>query len=274
MKKPGKLSAINKKNRFGADLQPDRFFFFWMADIFYKQYVGVTVLRRLIWEEAVGLLLIMMVFLAAKYGTVQVVSADVAVRNGQPVVVIDSGHGGNDPGKVGVDGSLEKDINLEIAKRLKVYLEQADVKVIMTREEDVGLYSENDTSKKMADMRNRSRVINEAEANLVVSIHQNSYHEEYVSGGQVFYYQDSAKGKELAEILQKRFTYVLGAENRRLAKANGNYYLLLHVKSPIVIVECGFLSNRKEATLLQQEDYQDRLAWTIHMGILEYLNRK
>ena len=108
----------------------------------------------------------------------------------------------------------------------------------------------------------------------MVSIHQNSYHEEEVSGGQVFYYKSSEKGKKLAEILQERFTYVLGDENRRLAKANGNYYLLLHVKCPIVIVECGFLSNRKEALLLQEEDYQDRMAWTIHMGILEYLNKE
>lgn len=231
-------------------------------------------MRRLIWEEVVGFLLILMVFLAAKYGTVQVVSAEVAERNGKPVVVIDSGHGGNDPGKVGVDGSLEKEINLEIAMRLKQYLELEDIEVVMTRETDTGLYQEADISKKTADMRNRCQLINDAKPDVVVSIHQNSYHEEYVSGGQVFYYQDSMKGKKLAEILQERFSYVLGTENRRLAKANGNYYLLLHVKSPIVIVECGFLSNWKEAALLQQEEYQDRLAWTIHMGIMEYLNRK
>ena len=108
----------------------------------------------------------------------------------------------------------------------------------------------------------------------MVSIHQNSYHEENVSGGQVFYYKDSEKGKELAEILQKRFDFVLGEKNKRLAKPNGNYYLLLHVKQPIVIVECGFLSNWKEAKALNTEDYQDRMAWTIHMGIMEYLNHQ
>ena len=105
-----------------------------------------------------------------------------------------------------------------------------------------------------------------------MSIHQNSYHEEYVSGGQVFYYKTSEKGKYLAEILQKRFDYVLGEANKRMAKANDNYYLLLHVKEPIVIVECGFLSNGKEAKRLEDEEYQDRMAWTIHMGIMEYLN--
>ena len=125
----------------------------------------------------------------------------------------------------------------------------------------------------MSDMQNRCAIANESGADLAVSIHQNSYHEEEVCGGQVFYYQDSPKGKELAEILQGRFDYVLGEANRRLAKPNGNYYLLLHVRCPIVIVECGFLSNWKEASLLNQAEYQDRLAWTIHMGIMEYLNR-
>ncbi len=81
-------------------------------------------------------------------------------------------------------------------------------------------------------------------------------------------------GKRLAEILQDRFDYVLGDENTRSVKSNDSYYLLLHVKSPIVIVECGFLSNRAEAALLNTEDYQDRVAWTIHMGIMEYLNTR
>ncbi len=231
-------------------------------------------MRKLVLEEVCGLVLLIMVFLAARYGSVQVVSATTKNREERPVVVIDAGHGGNDPGKVGVDGSLEKDINLQIATKLKWYLEQSDMDVVMTRESDIGLYEESDSRKKMADMKKRCDIIKENNADLVVSIHQNSYHEEEVSGGQVFYYKSSEKGKKLAEILQKRFTYVLGDENRRLAKANGNYYLLLHVKCPIVIVECGFLSNWKEALLLQEEDYQDRMAWTIHMGILEYLNKE
>jgi len=231
-------------------------------------------MRKLVLEEVCGLLLLIMVFLAARYGSVQVVSATTKSREERPMVVIDAGHGGNDQGKVGVDGSLEKDINLQIATKLKWYLEQSDIDVVMTRESDIGLYGEGDSRKKTADMKKRCDIIEENNADLVVSIHQNSYHEEEVSGGQVFYYKSSEKGKKLAEILQERFTYVLGDENRRLAKANGNYYLLLHVKCPIVIVECGFLSNRKEALLLQEEDYQDRMAWTIHMGILEYLNKE
>ena len=190
----------------------------------------------------------------------------------KPVVVIDAGHGGNDPGKIGIDGSLEKDINLQVAKRLKKYLEASDVEVVLTREDDNGLYSERDSRKKMADMSKRCEIINDVSPALTVSIHQNSYHQEDVSGGQVFYYKRSDTGKKLAEILQDRFDYVLGEKNTRLAKPNDNYYLLLHVKTPIVIVECGFLTNWKESALLNSPDYQDRLAWTIHMGIMEYLN--
>ena len=237
-------------------------------------FSGKESMKQKVIEPVLGVCLLAMVVMAVKYGSIHVTGSGDAYIKETPVVVVDAGHGGTDPGKVGVDGSLEKDINLAVAERLKTYLEQDDVKVIMTRETDTGLYSEADSRKKMADMKKRCEIIEESGADLVVSIHQNSYHEEPVSGGQVFYYRDSSKGKALAEILQDRFDYVLGDQNRRLPKANGNYYLLLHVKCPIVIVECGFLSNRKEAALLNSGEYQDKLAYTIHMGIMEYLNKK
>ncbi len=221
-----------------------------------------------------AVMLLTFVFLISRRAGMMVSGQNVTAGKEQPVVAIDSGHGGFDPGKIGVNGSLEKDINLQIAGRLKAYLEASDVQVVMTRESDQGLYKETDSHKKQADMKERCRLINEAGPDLVVSIHQNSYHEEPISGGQVFYYKDSMKGKRLAEILQKRFDYVQGEKNKRKAKPNGNYYLLLHVKHPIVIVECGFLSNWKEAALLGTEEYQDRLAWTIHMGIMKFLNEQ
>lgn len=223
-------------------------------------------------ELLMGMLLLVFVYLISSRAGMMVSQQAAVTGRRLPVVCIDSGHGGNDPGKVGVDGSLEKDINLQIALQLKSYLEASDVKVVMTRDDDRGLYEDGDSHKKMADMRNRCALIDEAKPDLVVSIHQNSYHEEGISGGQVFYYKDSQKGKRLAELLQKRFDFVLGEKNTRKAKPNGNYYLLLHVKQPIVIVECGFLSNWKESAALKTEEYQNRLAWTIYMGIMEYLN--
>ena len=190
------------------------------------------------------------------------------------IVCVDPGHGGTDPGKVGINGQLEKDINLAIAKKLKTYLEASDVTVVLTRDKDMGLYSSGEAHKKMADMRKRCQLIEEVKPDLVISIHQNSYHEEAIRGGQVFYYKTSVRGKQLAQILQERFDYVLGDANKRQAKANDNYYLLLHVKEPIVIAECGFLSNWEEAEKLETKEYQDRLAWTLHMGIMEYLNQE
>ena len=222
-----------------------------------------------------GLALLLAVFFAARHlGLSEASRAQSRAASGRErkVVAIDAGHGGNDPGKVGVNDSLEKDINLAVAERLKRYLEQSDVQVVMTREEDKGLYRDRDQRKKMADMKKRCQVINEAEPDAVVSIHQNSYPQEDVSGGQVFYYRDSEEGRRLAERIQERFSLLSGGENGRQAKSNDSYYLLLHVESPVVIVECGFLSNWAEARRLADEEYQDRLAWTIHMGIMEYLN--
>lgn len=189
----------------------------------------------------------------------------------QICVVVDAGHGGSDPGKVGINDALEKDINLQIAHMLKSFLEAEDVKVVMTREDENGLYDENASNKKVQDMKRRLAVIEEADPVLVVSIHQNSYHEEYVKGAQVFYYQTSDKSKELAELLQEQLRF-LDVENQRQAKGNDSYYLLKKTGKPIVIVECGFLSNRAEAEKLTTPFYQEKLAWNIHLGILKYIN--
>lgn len=187
-------------------------------------------------------------------------------------VVVDAGHGGMDPGKVGINGALEKDVNLKIAEALKKYLEAEDIEVVMTRESDDGLYDANASNKKVQDMKRRIERIDEAAPVLTVSIHQNSYPEEYVHGAQVFFYSGSAQGKKLAEIIQAQMIEKVDPENRRRAKANDSYYLLKKTGIPIVIVECGFLSNGAEAEKLCDEDYQERVAWAIHMGIMQYLN--
>ena len=143
----------------------------------------------------------------------------------------------------------------------------------MTRETEEGLYEESDSNKKVQDMKNRIAIIDEAAPDVTVSIHQNSYHEEYVHGAQVFYYATSEEGKFLAQILQKRLIEGVDKDNTRVEKANDSYYLLKKTSSPIVIVECGFLSNREEADALTNELYQEKLAWAIHLGILQYLNK-
>lgn len=189
-----------------------------------------------------------------------------------PVVVIDAGHGGKDPGKVGVNEALEKDINLEIAMRLKSLLEQNDVLVVMTREEDKDLASENASNRKNEDLRARVELLKETNPVLMVSIHQNSYPEADVDGAQVFYYSGSEEGKQLGTIVQESLKQEIDDGNHRVAKANKDYYLLKKSVCPAVIVECGFLSNPAEAALLAMEEYQEKLAFAIHLGILEYIN--
>ncbi len=199
-----------------------------------------------------------------------VTMAEVAVL---PVVVIDSGHGGKDPGKVSAEGALEKDINLSIALKLESLLLQNDVAVVMTRTEDKDLASENAKSRKNEDLRARAKIMEDASPVLVVSIHQNSFPEEEVDGAQVFYHTGSEEGKLLGKMIQEQLRRELKDGNHRVAKANKDYYLLKKAACPAVIVECGFLSNGKEAELLVTEEYQEKLAFAIHLGILEYINK-
>lgn len=217
------------------------------------------------------LLLISMVVVAKESARLVGVWHERQIKDQMKTVVIDAGHGGNDPGKVGINGALEKDINLAIAMRVKQYLEQEDINVIMTRQEDKGLYDENDTNKKVHDMKERLHIIESSTPSLAVSIHQNSYPEAGVSGIQVFYYRDSNKGKDAAIIMQEQLISTLKPEKERVAKENTSYYLLKKTSVPLIIVECGFLSNPDEAEKLSSTDYQNRTAWAIHLGILRFL---
>lgn len=201
-----------------------------------------------------------------------VAGSRVETKEGKRCVVIDAGHGGDDPGKVGINGANEKDVNLQIAELVKQYLEMNDVEVVMTRESDAGLNDADASNKKVQDMKRRIALIEETAPAVTVSIHQNSYPEEYVHGAQVFYYTGSAQGQRLAESIQKQIVENVDSENKRQVKANDSYYLLKKTGVPIVIVECGFLSNSVEAEKLCTPEYQQRVAWAIHMGILQYLN--
>ena len=161
---------------------------------------------------------------------------------------------------------------LKNKKAHKKYLEQEDMEVVMTRQEDKGLYEETDSNKKVHDMKNRLAIMEGAKPALVVSVHQNSYPEESVSGVQVFYYRDSTEGKRAALLMQEQMIATLQPAKEREAKENSTYYILKKTTVPTIIVECGFLSNREEADRLTSEDYQERVAWAIHLGIMRYIN--
>jgi N-acetylmuramoyl-L-alanine amidase len=146
------------------------------------------------------------------------------------------------------------------------------VAVVLTREEDKDLAPEQAASRKNEDLRARANLIAEASPVAMVSIHQNSFPEEDVDGAQVFYYAGSESGKQLGNMVQNRLKKEIDDGNHRVAKANKDYYLLKKAACPAVIVECGFLSNPAEASLLITEEYQEKLAFAIHLGIMEYIN--
>lgn len=193
---------------------------------------------------------------------------------GPNIVVIDSGHGGIDGGKEGKTGVFEKTINLSIAYKLKTILEENGIQVVMTRTDDNGLYSDSDSNRKAADMKKRCEIIESSNADLVVSIHQNSFSDSKVNGAQVFYYTYSKEGKKFAGIMQASLKENLNNNNSRVEKANKSYYMLVHTQAPTVIVECGFLSNSEEEQLLSSEDYQQKVAQALYNGIETYFGQE
>ena len=187
-----------------------------------------------------------------------------------PIIVLDAGHGGFDPGKVGVNGALEKDINLLIVKKLQTLLEEKGFTVFLTREKDSLLAPSNSSSKKKDDMIARIDKITEVNPFFTISIHQNSFTDPASNGPQTFYYKDSEESATMAQVIQDVLNTQLAPVKKRAPQANANYYLLTRTPTPTVIVECGFLSNPTEADLLTQDDYQSRIAHSIFLGILSY----
>lgn len=189
-------------------------------------------------------------------------------------VVIDPGHGGDDPGKIGVNKEKEKDVNLAISKKLFQVLNEQGYKVVLTRSKDVVL-GDGDKFSKISDLNKRCEIVNNAyEENnkcIMVSIHQNSFTQTSVHGAQSFYFQRSEQSKLLGETLQKILNEKVNDKEKK-AKPNDSYYILINSKCPGIIVECGFLSNRDEATKLTNETYQKELAEILSEGISTYFN--
>ncbi len=215
-----------------------------------------------------GILLLAGVFMLSRE-VVQVVSQN---RKAAKTIVVDAGHGGDDPGMVTKE-LREKDLNLKIAGKLKKYLENAGYYVEMTRTEDKGLYQPGTKNQKVQDMQNRVAFIGEKRPLLTVSIHQNSYPDASVKGPQVFYYADSVEGEKLAKCIQDHMNEELQVESPRESKGNTTYYLLKKSSGVLNIVECGFMTNPQEAELLQDEKYQERVSKAIGDGIQEYLSQ-
>ncbi|MCX7694324.1 MAG: N-acetylmuramoyl-L-alanine amidase CwlD [Caloramator sp.] len=192
--------------------------------------------------------------------------------NTNKVIIIDAGHGGIDPGAIGRDGTIEKDINLSISQKLKGYLEEAGYTCIMIREIDEGLYSEYGRirDKKNEDLRNRKQFIKKYRANLFISIHLNFFPESQYYGAQVFFPKNDIESEKIAKLVQQELIKTLNRGNRREAKGTNDIYVIRDNEIPSILIECGFLSNYEEEQLLKSEVYQNKIAWAIFKGILTY----
>jgi N-acetylmuramoyl-L-alanine amidase len=189
---------------------------------------------------------------------------------GGKVIVIDAGHGGVDPGAVGVNKTLEKDINLEIAKRLKPLFDQAGCKVIMLREDDRDFGTSSKLlQRKREDLAYRIQKAAESYADIYLSIHANSFGDQRQQGPQVFYHPESAEGKSLAQSIQTSLNKL--SAKKREAKPNQTYFILKNTDMVSVTIEVGFLSNPGEERKLNEAEYQEKIAMAVFEGVGNYL---
>ena len=188
-------------------------------------------------------------------------------------ILIDAGHGSPDEGAESKTGTTEAQINLKIALKVQNLLEQTGSTVILTRSDENGIYNSNTSTikqKKITDIKNRVKIGNESSADIFVSIHLNKIPQQQYYGWQCFFNSKNENSKILAEQLQENLNKSMQKENKRVALKLNSIYIMKNVEIPISIVECGFLSNPEEEKQLQEDEYQNRLAWGIYNGITEY----
>lgn len=184
-------------------------------------------------------------------------------------VVIDAGHGGRDNGTSGkTTGVSESELNLKYALTLKDLCEEFGIGVTMTRSDMNGLYDENASNKKKSEMEKRKNVINNSGADVMISIHMNSFPLSSCSGAQVFYAKGSEEGFNLAKSIQTSVCQAF--DNARDYVTVGDYFVLNYSNIPAVLVECGFLSNPQEEKDLQTKEYRDKFCYALLAGILSY----
>ena len=199
--------------------------------------------------------------------------ATMATPVSSKTIIIDAGHGGEDGGAVSNDGVSEAEINLKIALKLQQLLEQSGSNVVLTRSDNNAIYDVDKKTlreKKNSDIRNRVKIGNGSSADIFVSIHLNKIPENQYYGWQTFFKDGNEDGKRLATCIQNNLNETMQKENKRTPLKINNVYIIKHVEIPTTIVECGFLSNLEEEKKLLEDSYQDRLAWGIYNGIIDY----
>ena len=221
------------------------------------------------------IIIAMLLILALSFFTTRKENEEIPTHTPTSVtVIIDPGHGGEDGGASDKNGTLEKDLNLSVAKKLENLFSSSGVNVIMTRNEDKLLYDPNSDfqgRKKILDMRERVRIVSENENAILISIHMNAFPQDQYKGLQVYYSDRNSKSKEIAEKVQSTVSSLLQRDNTRKIKCGKDIFLLDRVTSPAILVECGFLSNPEEAKMLSDNTYRDKIAFCIFYALSAYL---
>ena len=208
-------------------------------------------------------------FTTAKEPVKETVSLPVSGKT----VILDAGHGVPDEGAQSSNGTTEAESNLKIALKVQNLLEQSGCTVLLTRSDENAIYdidSKTLKQKEISDIHNRVKIGNESSADAFVSIHLNKIPQSQYYGWQTFYKEGNADGKKLAVAIQNSLNNAIDKENNRVSKTIDNVYIIKHIEIPTTIVECGFLSNPEEEKQLLDDDYQNRLAWGIYSGIINY----
>lgn len=191
----------------------------------------------------------------------------------EKIIIIDAGHGGEDPGALAADGTMEKDLNLLMAKEIGSMLSEHGFQVLYTRTEDRLLYKEEENIKglrKISDLKNRVAYANAYPGAILISVHMNAYQSASCKGLQVYYSENTEESEKIAEKIQSRVVADVQTGNRRQVKRGKDIYLLEHCEIPAVLIECGFISNPEECRKLSEKEYRNRLCFSIVCAMIEY----
>ena len=214
-------------------------------------------------------LIIMTTFLSISIVTIVTTKADSPALAYS--VVIDPGHGGIDDGCIGKKTKItEKQLNLEVSLKIKKVLEKNNIRCILTRKNDGGLYKEFNRGYKKEDMQKRKEIIEQANPSLVISVHMNSFTSSKQRGAQVFYGENNPLSEKASKCIQAFLATDLEESNKSAAVAD--YYILKCTNHPTVLIECGYLSNETDEKLLQEDSYQEKIAMAVYKGIIAFLS--
>ena len=242
----------------------------------------VNLINRKRITSIAGVILILTILVSASIGIVtNIYSQDLTLVSVDSlpvgkIIILDAGHGGEDPGAVGTNGSLEKDLNLQIVMQMGAILEEKGYVIVYTRTDDRLLYAEEENIKgirKISDLKNRCKVAERYPDSIFISIHMNSFGSKKYSGLQVYYSENNDQSAQLASNIQNKVKECMQPENNRAIKPGKNIYILENIPNTSILIECGFLTNETECEKLSQKEYQKELCFSIICGIIEYIEK-